>query len=538
MLSVALVAGGLIAGAAPAAAALGSAFVAGTVSKETPSGEFVPAAGVSVTMFSLDQAADVTRTGTVGQDGSYSIPAVTAGKYRVLFNGPSINGSDHARTWLGNTPYEAQSQVLMVGPEQVTGVDAQLALGGTISGNISYAAGVQGLTGAASAFLWNAEIGEFERWGVRAVPDPTGVYAIRGLPAGEFLLRFADADDQILLSTEFWDDQEVYSSSPPVVLEPRQEVTGYDATLAQKGVRISRADGEDRFETSVILSQAAYDKGASTVFIANGLNFPDALSAGPAASRERGPILLVAPGFIPESVKSELGRLAPEQIYIVGGTPSVSAAVEDELQQYAPVHRFSGADRFETSRLVAEHFWGDDVATNRTAYLATGLNFPDALSSAPAAAHEWAPVVLVNGGAADLDEPTASLLEDLGITKTVIAGGAPSVSEGIASDLRALPFIVESYRRSGDDRFETSVDTNVGSFPLADTMFLATGFGFPDALSGAALAGAWGAPVYLVHHGCVPESVYDEIIRLKVRDIVLLGGEATLDWTVHDLYIC
>ncbi|MFD4422833.1 cell wall-binding repeat-containing protein [Agromyces sp. NPDC058484] len=543
VLSPLLAAGFLIAvTAAPANAADGGVTLTGTVTGEAPDGSFVPEAGVSVSLYELTGSGDIAVGVASNADGSFTLDGVEPGRYRLHFERIGVNDAGLTSTWLGNTPHEAQSQIIEVGSTPITGLDAQLEIGSTISGVISLAEGPQP-SAAASAFLLDHTTGEYERWGYRAPADASGNYTIRGLPAGTYILRFGDIYDQALVSTVYWDDSELIAASTPVEVAADQQLTGFDATVGPGGVYVGRLAGADRFATSVEIAKAAFPSGfpegsSRSVFIVNGLNFPDALGAGPAAAREGSPILLVTPGSIPDVVKAELTELAPSKIYIVGGEPSVSAAVEAELatNYTSDIVRFAGIDRFHTSRLLADHFWaGDD---NRTAYLATGMNFPDALSAAPAAANESAPVILVNGGLQTVDVETKALLGDLGIEKVVVAGGEPSVSAGLKKSIDALPFVVESYRRNGADRFATSLVTNQKSFPLADAAFLATGSGFPDALAGAALAGSWFAPIYLVGQNCVPGSVLQEIGRLHVRDVILLGGQPTLSDNVLNLRQC
>lgn len=537
-LSVVLGTGLIVAVSAAPASAEDVVTIGGTVTAEVSSGVFQPKAGVQVTLYDVDDSGDPGYSVPSGADGAFSMH-VSPGRYRVRFepNNWDAAAVALAPTWLGDTPYEAQSQIIDVGSGSVGNLDAQLEIGSSISGVISYAEGAEHAA-AASAFLYDQVSGEYERSGYRALPDSNGNYSIRGLPAGIYTLRFGDSNDQTLVSTEYWEDADYLFRSAAVELPADTDLTGHDGTVGPGGVWMYRLAGVDRLDTSVQISQAGFgDEGSDAVFIVNGLNFPDALSAGPAAARIFAPVLLVTPWGIPQVVKDELARLSPSTVYIVGGEPSVSAAVEAELAgSGAEVLRFAGADRFETSRLVADHFWaGDD---NRTAYLATGMNFPDALSAAPAAANEYAPVILVNGGLSAVDSGTAALLEQLNIEKVVITGGAPSVSTGMKTSIDELPFIVESYRRNGTDRLDTSVRTNEKSFPLADTAFLATGWGFPDALAGAALAGSWFAPIYLTPPNCVPDSVLDEIGRLHVTDVFLLGGEPTLSNEVMNLIPC
>ena len=544
VLSPLLAAGFLVAAtAAPTSAAEGGVMLEGTVIEEAADGSYTPALDVGVHLYSLTGSGDIAYGVPVNSDGGFNMYGIDPGRYRLRFEPNNWDSQAPALTptWLGDTPYEAQSQVIEVGSTNVTGLNAQLEIGSSISGVISYAEGAEPV-GAASAFLFDEITGEYERFGYRAVADANGNYSIRGLPAGTYWLRFGDADDQALVSTVYWDDADYLFASTPVEVAADQALTGFDATVGPGGVYVGRISGPDRFATSVEISNVGFPDGfpegsGRAVFIVNGLNFPDALGAAPAAARISAPVLLVTPWGIPDSVKAELDRLDPATIYIVGGAPSVSLGVEAQLKGYTPdVVRFSGVDRFHTSRLVADRFWGG--SENRTAYVATGFNFPDALSAAPAAANEYAPVILVNGKANALDSATASLLEQLGIEKVVVAGGEPSVSAGVKTSIDELPFIVESYRRNGVDRVATSVITNQKSFPLADTAFLATGWNFPDALAGAALAGSWYAPVYLVRQDCIPSAVIDEILRLHVRDVILLGGEPSLSNNVMNLQQC
>ncbi|KRE21758.1 cell wall-binding repeat-containing protein [Agromyces sp. Soil535] len=536
VLSPLLAAGFLVAAAAAPANAADGVYVQGTVTAETSQDVYAPQHSVYVELYELSGSGDVIRGIGTGMDGSYSLYGVPPGRYRMHFEPNGLVSDGLTPTWLGNTPYEAQSQIIEVGTTNVTGLDAQLEIGSSISGIVSYPQGAE--PPVAAAFLFNTTTGEWERSAYRADVDAAGNYTINGLPAGMYALRFGDSNDQALVSTEYWEGQELLYASTPVEVAADQQLTGYDGAVGPGGVYVGRLAGPDRSATSVQISMAGYPDGSDAVFVVNGQNFPDALGAAPAAARVGAPILLVTPSAIPASVKAELTRLTPETIYVVGGEPSVSLAVETQLQGYATggVIRFKGVDRFHTSRLVADYFWGG--ADNRTAYIATGLNFPDALSGAPAAANEFGPVILVNGKASSLDAATATLLQELSIEKVVVAGGLPSVSAGIKSDLDALPFILESYRRNGADRYATSVITNQKSFPLADAVFLATGANFPDALAGAALAGAWRAPVYLVQQNCIPSAVLGEIGRLHVRDVVLLGGEPSLSNNVLNLQVC
>ncbi len=311
------------------------------------------------------------------------------------------------------------------------------------------------------------------------------------------------------------------------------ETTSTSATLTVPST-VDRVSGANRFETAVDISEASYPDGADVVYIANGNNYPDALSAGPAAAFEGGPLLLVAPDSLPSVVSAEISRLAPSRIVVVGGLPSVGAAVYDQLDaQVADITRLAGANRYETSRLVADHAFGASGA--EMAYISTGLKFPDALMAGGAAGANDAPVILVDGGAADLDAETAALLTGLGTTDTRVLGDTNSVTAGIFSDVDA---ITDAVRLAGANRYDTARAINADAFATADRAFLATGLNYPDALAGSAWAGAQGAPLFAATTTCVPGAVIDDLEALGVTHVTLLGGEPSLSQAVFALTRC
>lgn len=85
-------------------------------------------------------------------------------------------------------------------------------------------------------------------------------------------------------------------------------------------------------------------------------------------------------------------------------------------------------------------------------------------------------------------------------------------------------------RLAGDSRYDTAVRLSRDSFPAGsvDTVVIATGMDFPDALAGAPLAWAYGSPILLVEPNSVPKSVATEIGRLGATKAILLGGSSAV----------
>jgi putative cell wall-binding protein len=61
---------------------------------------------------------------------------------------------------------------------------------------------------------------------------------------------------------------------------------------------------------------------------------------------------------------------------------------------------------------------------------------------------------------------------------------------------------------------------------------------YPDALSGAALAGSQGAPLYVIQTTCIPSYVIQDIIAFGATKMVILGGPATVSTGVEHFVQC
>ena len=70
-------------------------------------------------------------------------------------------------------------------------------------------------------------------------------------------------------------------------------------------------------------------------YVATGLNFPDALAAGPAAAIRGAPTILVRASGVPGGSATELERLNPRRIIVLGGPRIVNQSVFGALGAYA-----------------------------------------------------------------------------------------------------------------------------------------------------------------------------------------------------------
>lgn len=296
------------------------------------------------------------------------------------------------------------------------------------------------------------------------------------------------------------------------------------------GTRADRIAGPDRYNTAADISNSYETYGsADTVFIATGLNFPDALAGAAVAGRRGAPILLVS-STIPAIAVTQLQRIRPKHIVILGGSGVVSNAIETQLHTFAPdVQRWGGQDRYQTAQVIAQHAYASGAAT---VFIATGLKFPDALAGAAAAGHLGAPILLVGPGSM-LPASTVAALTTLHPTNIVILGGAGAVSAGQQTALEHWD--LSPQRFGGADRYGTAQLIANNYFPNAAIAFVATGRNFPDALAGAAIAGFLDAPVELVTLDAIPSATVSSIRDVvKPHSIVVLGGTGVISTAVQN----
>lgn len=158
-----------------------------------------------------------------------------------------------------------------------------------------------------------------------------------------------------------------------------------NAIDALTGVDVERIGGANRYETARLLANeivAVTGVTPSTVFVARGDQFPDALSVSPIAWANDLPVLLTPPSALSPAAAAYLDANTPEMALIVGGTSAVSSAAETALKGLvATVERQKGDNRYETAAAVGEWAYAEGLADTWFVGIATGADFPDALAA-------------------------------------------------------------------------------------------------------------------------------------------------------------
>lgn len=230
-----------------------------------------------------------------------------------------------------------------------------------------------------------------------------------------------------------------------------------DTKLTSLGFVPKRLAGTSRFGTAVAIADAMGDP--TTVFEATGLNFPDALSGGPAAIKTGGVILLTNGAAQSTETAAYLTAHPGGTHYALGGPAAKADPSATSL---------AGDDRFWTSATVAETFF----QTAATVGVATGLNFPDALAAGSDLAAKGAPLLLAPGTGALPDAIATELFtRSFGGTSTnvILFGGTASVSDDMASQLGVLA------GAPGTAATQTTAAANTGQFGALSEQVLIDG---------------------------------------------------------------
>jgi len=309
---------------------------------------------------------------------------------------------------------------------------------------------------------------------------------------------------------------------------PYRMITNYLGNADVRPTRLApvRLSGTTRFDTPVSISRRTFPSTASTVVVASGENFPDALAGSPLATLKNAPLLLTKKNSLPSSVAAELKRLRPKNILVLGGPIAISDATVAKLKAYGPVTRVWGNNLYDTSSKIAGN-WGSAP----TVFLSTGERFEDAMSLAAVAAGRKAPMLLTKRSA--VPATTLNQLKRLKPSRVYLAGGPLAISAAAEAQVRRAVPNATVIRYGGNNLYDTSAMIAKAFWTGgSQRQFIATGADFPDGLTGAVAAGYNGAPLLLAKKSCLPSSVSNALGSMKGWTNVLLGGPLALDSTV------
>ena len=267
---------------------------------------------------------------------------------------------------------------------------------------------------------------------------------------------------------------------------------------------VTRIAGEDRIGTSIEISKAMFNE-SDNIVLASGFNFADALSAGQLAAALNAPLILSSDQLYSRT-SDEIAKLKPKNIYIVGGETALSSNIEESVKSVVNdinIERLKGNDRYETSVKVMEKT--KEFVDAEYLLIASGKNFPDALSATSFMADHKALMVLSDGNS----YPKSNL-------KEIAIGGV--------NQLPLNGFTGE--RIAGNDRYQTALAIARRSFENNENAILANSKVFADSLSAVSVAKNYKAPIILTDNENLTQSTKSYLENMN--SVTIIGGEKSV----------
>lgn len=241
-------------------------------------------------------------------------------------------------------------------------------------------------------------------------------------------------DEEVLTPSTWTEIQKLKAKSVTIlggegVISP--EIEKY---LKSQNIAVIRLGGVDRYETASLIATYLGTQGEAVIASGEDNHFSDALAISSWAGYHGVSILFAEGSNLPTSTKEALKKLSVHSLRVVGGEGAVPSSVisnaKTVLLSGGVISRYAGDDRYETATAIA----ADPELELRTdqMFIATGLDFVDALVAGDLAARGNNPLILVDSS---LPTPVQTLFEKLKLkgqkVKTVDVGGEGAVGSKI-----------------------------------------------------------------------------------------------------------
>ncbi len=326
-----------------------------------------------------------------------------------------------------------------------------------------------------------------------------------------------------------------------------------DTSLA--AVDVTRYGGADRYATSLLIAEAvAGDAGGEleSVIMVSGGHWADAVVAASAAGAAGAPVLMTPPDQLRADALEFLQRVGVTEVTVVtsgvAADTTVSEFVFSALDEAGiGTTRVGGVDRYGTGIAVARALASPGSLSDRgrSAIIANGEVFADALVAGPLSAKTQVPVLLTPQ--AELHSGVADYLTEAGIRHVLLMGGTAAISAEIEADLKEIGIAID--RMAGESRFETATLTAAyAARTIPDGCFGGSHVGLArarvpfDSFSAAPMLARICAPLLLTDPDEIPSSTaaFLDEVRADADDLVSLtvfGGEAAVSQEALDAYI-
>lgn len=360
------------------------------------------------------QAGCIEALGRFGSSGSGTVdlgPAPTApGTYDIVASFEEVYYCGQSWTTGASPGYQVIAQVVIPGPsapplKRIYGTDA-IATAIAVSQHEYQAGSAGAVVLARTTYFSDALAG-----GPFAAAMHAPLLLTEGAP------KSATIDRRVLSEIErvLPKGDTVYILGGPLALSPN-----IDTALQGVGYKTTRIAGADEYATTVDIAEALGNP--STVFETTGLSFADSLSAGPAAIKTHGAILLTDGATQSPETAAYLAAHPGDTRYAVGGPLAAYGADPTAIPVY-------GQTLFGTSAAVAKRFFPDPST------FGVAAAWQDALAGGPFLGARGP--LLVVPAHPPLPSPIVSYLSRLAGPQGYVFGGPLAVSQSVVTAVRA-----------------------------------------------------------------------------------------------------
>ncbi|HBF4546040.1 TPA: N-acetylmuramoyl-L-alanine amidase [Clostridioides difficile] len=306
----------------------------------------------------------------------------------------------------------------------------------------------------------------------------------------------------------------------------RKDVNKY---LRKTSSPITELTGSDRYETAVKISKEGWKNGSDKVVIINGDVSIDGIISTPLATTYNAPILLVEKNNVPDNVKSELKRLNPKDVIIIGDENAISKTTANQIKSTvnASQTRLNGSNIYETSLLIAKEIDKNHDVEKVYITNANGGEV-DALTIAAKAGQDKQPIILTDKDS--ITDNTYKWLKSEDLQNAYFIGGPQMISTNVINKVNGITKdSVTNNRVYGEDRHETNANV-IKKFYTDDELeavLVAKSDVLVDALAAGPLAANLKSPILITPKTYVSAYHKENLEAKSANKVYKIGGGLT-----------
>lgn len=282
--------------------------------------------------------------------------------------------------------------------------------------------------------------------------------------------------------------------------------------------------GADRYDTAAKISKKGW-KSSSKVVIVNGEKELEGIISNPLAATYNAPILLAGQSKVRNTTLTELKRLNPSEVIIIGGNSSIGSNSEKLIKNTVPsakINRIEGSAVSELSINIAKKI--DSISNVSKVYVAGEYGEADALSVVSKAAEEKSPIIVTSKNNASTT--VKNWIKSNSIKSAYFLGEDAVISDKVIREIDSvISENVSKNRIGGENRNQTNAKVIKTLYPQSEynTVFVTKNRPLADAISIGIYAAKTKSPIVIAGQSLDSEQI-SILDSKKTKSIYRVGG--------------